>query len=63
MTIKLTETHLKRLAPYIEAKNRAEFELSNAVFLIAGKEFNSFSINEGMLIIQDDLIEEAKEVK
>ena len=56
--IKLTETQIKVLGPLLQAKQKAEMDVTNAVFLIAGKEFKSFSIQDGMLIIQDDIIDD-----
>jgi hypothetical protein len=54
--IKLTETQVKLLKPLQDAYNRANTNLSNALFLVAGKHFDKYEIKGDELIILDEEI-------
>jgi hypothetical protein len=57
----LTQTQQGILAPLIKAKNQSDINLQDAIRLIVGKEFSSYSIKDGELSIVE--IPEVKEEK
>lgn len=59
--MKLTETQIKLIAPLQKAYNEAQQELTKALFLVSGRTFTSYKIENGELIILDE-VKEDKEI-